>query len=149
MRMKGKKIIIDRRDCYSLYQTTLRPVMLAGVVKFREEMQRLYDEGNPWVGVPHAVYTNDDNYEQDKQKWLDILDEIIYALKDEPPKRYYKWVSGPDDGKVDPVIGGIIWDQVPDSPEKQEELLEAMREHQDRVDKGLELFGKYCQNLWW
>ena len=92
------------------------------------------------------------------EKWQEILNKMIYAFdhivnedqyREEAEKRLgidflkiYEFVKQPD--------GSSIMERTPAYDEKAMEAYHAEEmEIRDKIAEGLELFGKYFQNLWW
>jgi len=135
-----------------MYHSHLRPILLAGIIKFREEMQRLYDEDHPFAGVPGGIRDNEDgDWEVSQQKWLDILDKMIYAFEDDEDQFSYDagWSMGEGHGEKCDETGYTRWDMIANDQDAWDKYLKDMIEHQEKVQEGLDLFAKYARNLWW
>ena len=84
-----------------------------------------------------------------------VFDELIWTFEQLHPdcdwERHYTsgshdWVSEPSEWDDE---GNPILYTVKKGPNDTFKLdIEGMRKHQDRIDNGLRLFGKYFQNLW-
>lgn len=153
MRMKGKKVIFNAQDTYSLYEV-LSPVIYEGLKKFKEVI--LLPENENHTGVPSTILREyfpefDNGVLEGKHidKWHEVLDTMIYAFEDkEPDMEDYafsmKMNSHPTEHEE--YVRATI------EVEGEAEHLrykEDMNKHNDKVSEGLELFGKYYAALWW
>lgn len=146
MRMRGKKPIFNRKDCWDL-RSTLAPVIAEGLKKFHSEMVRLREEDHPYRGAPTLVdcdisqlgaEEHDKKFEESYDEWLDTIAKMIYAFEDEENS------PCPTDFEVE--FDGAF--KVNDE-EKYNQFREAEKEHNAKVEEGLELFAKYYRSLWW
>ena len=101
---------------------------------------------NNTQGYPHSL-DEDENSDNGLQKWRDILDKIIWSLENidnepmpTPPADYDHSckVIKYDDGSTEY-----------DSLDKRSWDWTAVEHHREKVQEGLDLFGKYYLELWW
>jgi hypothetical protein len=124
MRFKGKKPIFSRKDTWDLSHT-LRPVILAGLEKYKEVIT---EEGSP-KGVGHK-YLPDGKYSfteeelaEGHRKFLEDLDIVISAFQQEP--EFSETIS----------VG---------------EYTKAYVRYYEKRQEGMKLFGEmFYENLWW
>lgn len=94
---------------------------------------------------------NDYAWEQGHAQWQVIMDKMIWAFEQIQPD--YDWEE-----QYTIVEGELDWDVYPEDEEKdaipmrwkKEYVIdwEGRAQHAARIQEGLELFGKYYQNLW-
>lgn len=155
MRMKGKKVIFNRDDTYSLDET-LRPIIAAGLHKFIETLRaQNADPENCTFGIPACFVEaepDDPNYEdkldEGVKEWFAVLEAMIYAFEADEPEL--------DDGVLEMVSSNepneqghypveiIVHDKVAHDKNKEDTKI-----HFEKVQKGLDLFAKHFQHLWW
>jgi hypothetical protein len=102
-----------------------------------------------------ASEANDYNDETIHKRWDWVLDEIIWAFEQKHPdndweEQYYsgnidfKFVVSKKDESGKPLLY-----QMEDGPKHTFKTDYAvMKKHEDRIQRGLVLFGKYYQGLW-
>lgn len=145
MRFKGKKPIFSRKDCWSLGHT-LDPIIGAGLQKFYEELIRLREEGHAMRGCPGSIMKNDDDdFEESYQKWIDIVQEMVYAFTVDEPNYTGKieFMEG------EPNEEGLIAFNTRVDEKLWAEHMEECKAHHARVKAGRELFIKHYDDLWW
>jgi hypothetical protein len=93
------------------------------------------------------------------KRWDDVLDKMIWSfeqlLKDDYDKQYhhgsakYDWVES-DKTYPNPISGKMekTYQMVDKNPDEHWYDVEGHQLHEQRIQEGLELFGKYFQNLW-
>lgn len=147
---------IDRHDTWSL-DSTLAPIHLASLLKFKED-----NTGMPADFLTHTSDTTS-NYvfdwyaEGDKEandiaakNWDDVLDKMIWAFF----QLTINWEDQYYHGTMD-----FIWEDINQlgvsvksikdaNPDGHWSDYEGLRLHEERIQEGLELFGKYYRNLW-
>jgi hypothetical protein len=127
-------IKIDKYDTWSM-DSTLSPIILPMLKQLKE-----CKHGAPWTDdedVPEGLrstsaspkeneWDTDDNH---FKRWDWIMDEMIFAFeelcKDDWQREFYE--NKPEE---------MHWDK------------DGWTKHNARIQKGLELFGKYYRNLW-
>lgn len=102
-------------------------------------------------GYPSEFVQDDEDEDGSKgmAAWAAILDKMIWAFEqcnEDYEKQYYS-------GEVD-----IYWEPCEDNPEFNRMMhgpkhtfkvdLEGMAAHEERMQEGFDLFGKYYRNLW-
>jgi hypothetical protein len=154
MRMKGKKPIFSYKDTWSL-DSVLSPIISAGLKKFIEVSND--PEKGQWFGVPGIFETEGLNLENDEdhliafQAWQECIEEMIYAFDNKDPdiNDYdFSYVDGPGHGE--PTGNNTFrWNIVSDNIDESQRYREDSRNHEKRVQRGYDLFGKYYSALWW
>ena len=93
------------------------------------------------------------------EKWNDVLDKMIWSfeqiLKDDINEKYYYGKADYIWKKTDttfpnPLTGKAeeLFEMLDKNPTGHFTDFEGMRLHEDRIQEGLELFGKYYRALW-
>lgn len=139
---RNRKIVvkdITSSDTYSL-DATLAEIILPCLKRFKEDLGK--NGGYPAIlegecdDIPENLKTANGT-----TKWNYILDEMIYSfeqvLDDSDSEKYYNW-NDCDFEDVNKFLENI---------DKIEVDREGLTKYQNRVQNGLELFGKYFQNL--
>jgi hypothetical protein len=161
------KVTIERFDTYSL-DHTLALVILPALLQLKENQQGIPNQFVQNVGG--ADYDNQDSFDFYKEthddafqiackNWEITLDKMIWsfyqvALVDweelyhhGTPK--FEWVksdipyTNPANGKVEDTF-----QMVDLNPNEHWIDMEGLTIHRERIEEGLELFGKYYLNLW-
>ena len=115
MRMKGKKVIFDIKDTFSMSHT-LDKVICAGLKKFKEVITS--DDYNYAMGVPFNIlvelFPNSDDRNHTNEEvefggtvWLSYIDMMIYAFENKEPdiSDYdFDFVSAKGDGDAVKVV---------------------------------------------
>ena len=83
MRFRGKKIIFNYKDSFSM-DDTLRPVIYEGVKFFRNTIVGKYKDDSV-MGIPSSFVARessecDDCWEIGYLNWINVLDQIIYSF---------------------------------------------------------------------
>ena len=137
--MKGKKPIFSYKDTWDL-TVVLNPIIAEGLIKFRDTLEHSEKNFIPCNLTPNApkgwegVHVYDEGDIDLKQEWLDTLDKMIYAFKNEEPEY---------EGDFIPMT------LTPTDESLWEKYLEDMNRHSERVKEGLHLFAKHYHDLWW
>lgn len=152
MRMKGKKVIFDRKDTYSL-DSVLEPIILAGLVKFKEVLVERNSTGECW-GVPAWAFDdadeNHEDFETATKNYMAALDLMIYAFdpSKEPSQKDVgletTWVRTPVEGSSNTRI---TFER--NSEDAYEKWGQALYVWNAKCEEGRELFGKHFKSLWW
>ena len=103
--------------------------------------------------------THDESWEIASKKWDEILDKMIWSFQqltiDDYNDKYhhgnseYDWVksdktfANPITGKVEPT-----WQMVDKNPDEHYFDAEGLQLHEERIQEGLDLFGKFYRSLW-
>lgn len=145
---------IDRWDTWNM-ETTLSTIILPMLKQLD-----VSKHGAPFVDdqdvPPHltkaAGFPGEDPYDVDSnhfKRWDWVLGEMIWAFEQIQPD--YDWESLYETGKPDYQFikrDDGCSEMVPGPRHTYKVNREGMRVHQDRIDRGLQLFGKYYQALW-
>lgn len=169
MRMKGKKVIFDRMDTLNL-ETTLSPVIAAGLKKFKEVILEDNVAGYPMSvlgedslishhSAPALIPDEEEGVKIDPDYdkmddegfvlWIEILDKMIYAFDagepELPTEKYLDMIISdePDESGNFPVEFKILNQEIYDSVNLADKV------HADKVQEGLDLFAKHYKGLWW
>lgn len=150
------EIHIDRWDTYNLYNT-LSLIILPLLKQFKEK-----NTGHPNIDVndvpeefKNLDMSDDKFYENNKKIWDWIIDEMIWTFQQLQP--YYDWEEQYQSGECDfyhevsktDENGKPKLYQLKTGPDHTFEIDNArIKKHQERIDNGLRLFGKYFQSLW-
>lgn len=151
------KIQIDYWDTWSM-DSTLAQIILPMLIQLKETKHGIpcnvpiYDE---YPSLWDASPMNDEEYDRllgiAEQQWDEILDKMIWSftqLNDDQDGEDQFWRQHPE----------IDFDEYPEDKGKSSTPLrwkvegdldmEGLKAHREKVQEGLELFGKYFQNLW-
>lgn len=157
---------IEKFDTYS-FDHTLAHIILPGLIQLK-----LHKMGVPteFADVGGADYenqksfdfyaeTHDWAFEQSINKWEEILDKIIWSFQqilfDDWEKKYeygipeFDWVPS-DQTYLNALTNKVEQTFTLLDKNKEDHWTDynGIREHQRRIQEGLELFGKYYQHLW-
>lgn len=149
MKIKANKVIFSNKDTFSL-DNVLAPVILAGLKKFKNVLVERNNKGKVF-GVPSEFCGEEgSDIEQGFKKWLETLDQMIYAfdITNEPDisKYDFKYDLIPEnkDSRGRTAYGVSCTNNV-----EKERYHRDMEDHDLKVDNGLKLFAKHFQDLWW
>ena len=152
MQFKYGKVKFGYKDTFNMYGT-LGPIIVGGVRKFKEVIIEKKDMD--YMGVPTSTFTKEelsnfvDVTDEHFQRWVDILDKIIYAFEDnEPHLADYnftlEFISG------EPSANGTIPLEILRSDENEyQRWLNDSKIHKDKVLEGRKLFAEHFDGLWW
>lgn len=153
------KVKVDPWDIWGV-DDTLSMVILPVLLAYREGIN-----GGPYVDdsdVPESLRANlkedqdflenpDDNWHA---RWEWVVDEIIWTFQQLQPE--YDWEEQYRSGEID-----IVWEPVTMGTNEEQFFrmckgpndtytadYDAIKKHQERINNGLRLFGKYYQGLW-
>ena len=151
MKLKGKKPIFSYKDTWSL-DHTLSPIISEGLKKFLEVKR---SEKSEWFGVPGIAIdeyqkrnnlprerfsATDEQLKEADKIWEEMLELMIYAFDaKEPDIGDYKFDFDFVDGELK-VVGSL---------EGKSRYDQDMKEHEQKVLEGQELFGRAFKHLWW
>lgn len=150
MRKRGKKIEFNSKDCYSL-DSTLKPIIFNGLVTFKKTiLERIKTDKT--VGIPMYVGHGDDAH-GDLDKWIDTLNKMIYAFGDTQPNINdypfdFIWIDS-EGNELSEITSGEPFNLQPSRQEIYEQFKEDEKEHNLKVQEGLDLFAKHFQDLWY
>lgn len=126
------KIRVDDYDTWSA-DHTLALIIHATLVEFRNSKRY----GVPGYNTEDTVYLSDDSdYEGDAmelkvKEWNKILDKMIWSF----------------DAIINEANHDNYWEETPDR-DKWKIHLEKLKKHNEKIQEGLDLFGKHFRNLW-
>ena len=160
-------VVIENFDTWSL-DNTLAHIILPGLIQLK----------NSKMGVPHefvadvggADYDSQDSFDFYKEthdesfdiackRWEDTLDKMIWSFQqlvfDDWESNYhhgtpkYDWEKT-NDQIQNPVTGKLedTYQMVDTNPDQHWVDIQGLRKHEERIQEGLELFGKYYRHLW-
>lgn len=151
MQFKYGKVKFGYKDTWGM-NWVLKQIIADGVRKFRDTIVEKRDTG--CVGVPNSVFTEDeltnfvDVTDEHFQRWVDILDKIIYSFEDKEPcsSDYYdvQMVCGEPDSR-----GLIPVTIVRSDEDAHEKYAEDYKIHWEKVLDGRKLFAEHFDSLWW
>jgi len=163
LRKRKVKVKIDRYDVWSM-DNTLALIILPMLKKLKESKQgipgSLFGEEYSNIVSSKEYWDEKENgrlhkriekiQNQTEKKWNDIIDKMIWSFEqilDDSWEDQY-WI-------VEPIID---WKKYPEDEGKETVPVrfvqkgkcdyEGMKKHQERIQEGLELFGKHYLNLW-
>jgi hypothetical protein len=159
-------IDIERFDTYSV-DHTLAYIIMPLLVQLKHTKHGIPTE---FAEVGGANYdsqesfdfykeTHNDSFEEGCKRWDEVLDKMIWSFQqlidDDYEAKYrhgdseFDWVKT-DKQYPNPVTGKLedTFQMVDKFPEQHWTDYEGMRKHEERIQEGLELFGKYYRNLW-
>jgi hypothetical protein len=166
---KGNRKIdvqIERHDTFSM-DHSLSYIILPMLLQLKAEKMGVPAE---FADVGGADYSNQESFDFYKEthnesfdmsckKWDEILDKMIWSFQqivvDDWESKYYHgkadydWVPSQEQ-YMNPVNGQMedTFQMVDKNPQDHWTDFNGMRLHQERIQEGLELFGKYYQHLW-
>ena len=103
--------------------------------------------------------THNEAFEIACKRWEEVLDKMIWSFQqilfDDWEQQYYhgqpeyEWKKS-DEKYTNPLNGKTeeTFTMIDKNPDEHWTDFEGMRVHQERIQEGLELFGKYYQHLW-
>lgn len=103
--------------------------------------------------------TNQECFEKRCEEWNEVLDKMIWAfhqlILDDYSSQYYHgnpeydWVET-DKQYPNPITGKLenTYQMVDKNPDEHWFDSEGLQIHEERIQEGLELFGKYYRSLW-
>ena len=139
------------KDTWSL-DCSLSPIIAAGLTKFHDVLKEKNAKGG-CIGIPNGFMKNEEEWvtDSDIQDWLDTLQQMIYAFQDNAPeiKDFHFSFNIIEVEDATPIHGcSKPYHIEPTNQEAYDAFRAAEKEHQERVQKGLELFAKHYKDLW-
>lgn len=144
MRKSKGKWVASRRDVWDL-DCTLSPIILAGLVKFKETIVN-----SEYSGVPSSFVKGQDVTDEEVKEWYDTIDKMIYAFDKNniPDIQDFKFNIEMEYGETkDNGSTQIILKC--DNEEEKQRYCKALEEHHKKCEEGRMLFAKYYENLWY
>ena len=157
---------IERHDTWNM-ASTLALIIYPMLLKLKEEKQGVPSEFAEAGGENYIDQKSFDFYEETYnqafdekcKQWDECLDKMIWSFEqlmcDDWEQQYHhgkhetEWIES-DKLYQNPTTGKMerCYQMVDKNPGGHWYDAEGHRLHQDRIQEGLELFGKYFQNLW-
>jgi len=159
-------IEIERFDTYSV-DHTLAMIIYPMLLQLRENKQGVPNE---FCEVGGADYEQQDSFDFYKEtydecwkigadRWDEVLDKMIWAfaqLLDEDWEDNYRFGKAKFSWKEtdrlfpNPITGVMepTYQMIDDNPGQHWTDYAGIKMHNDRIQEGLDLFGKYYRNLW-
>lgn len=161
------KVQIDSFDTYSL-DHTLAVIILPALIQLKETMHGV---PNDFVHVGGDTNVEDqmcfgfysetynESFEVGCKKWEEVLNKMIWAfdqiVKDEYSDLYHHgnieldWIKS-DTKSLNPLTGKMeeTYNVIDKNPKEHWYDHNGMMKHEERIQEGLELFGKYYRALW-
>lgn len=153
-RKRKINVKIDDYDVWSM-DSTLAYIIVPMLKKLRDNKQ-----GSPFVDlkdVPEKLHPqknqkdswkNGEIDETHHERWVWVLDEIIWAFEQVNENWEKQYTTGEYDYKFE-KIEGSSYSELKTGPNHTAVTdWEARKAHQERMDNGFRLFGCYFQSLW-
>jgi hypothetical protein len=143
MRRSKGRWVCSKRDVWSL-DNTLNPIILAGLLKFKEELLK-----SEYSGVPADFCTGDEVTDECVAVWHKTIDNMILAFDDSqiPDIRDYDFKINleriPTDREGYTQVITSCTNEI-----EQQRYYKDCREHEEKCKQGRELFSRYYQSLW-
>ncbi len=139
---KGKWVA-SRKDVWDL-DCTLSPIILAGIVKFKETIIK-----SKYSGVPSLFVKGEDVTDEEVKEWHNTIDKMIYAFdKDNMPYiQDYNFKINLEHGEKANGSTQIFLNC--DNEEEKQRYYKDLEDHQKKCEEGRMLFAKYYENLWY
>lgn len=160
-------IQIDKWDTYGL-DNTLALIILPALIQLKESKHGIPSEfvadtiADGYDGQRCFDFVTDDKddvFEQGCQKWEETLDKMIWSFQqlvvDDYDSKYHhgnmkvEWrktlkpIINPSTGKPE-----YMYEMVDTNPNEHWYDHVGHMKHEERIQEGLDLFGKYYRNLW-
>lgn len=139
---KGKWVA-SRKDVWDL-DCTLSPIILAGIVKFKETIIK-----SKYSGVPSLFVKGEDVTDEEVKEWHNTIDKMIYAFdKDNMPYiQDYNFKINLEHGEKANGSTQIFLNC--DNEEEKLRYYKDLEAYQKKCEEGRLLFAKYYENLWY
>lgn len=157
---------IDRWDTWSA-DHTMALVILPLLLQYRENHHGIPNEFADHSGdencQPQYLFdfykeSHDWAFDQGVKKWEETLDKMIWSfyqiVVDDDSKYHhgranFDWIKS-DKQYPNPITGKVedTFQMVDKNPTEHWTDYEGMRLHEERIQEGLDLFGKYFRNIW-
>ena len=163
--MRRIDVQIDKYDTWSM-DHTLANIILPALLQLRATKMGIPAE---FADVGGANYdsqqsfefyeeTHNESFDLAVKRWEEVLDKMIWSFQQlalEDYEEQYRHGTPEYDWEkttpfVDPVTGKPeeMYKMVDKNPEEHWLDIEGLRMHEERIQEGLELFGKYYRHLW-
>jgi hypothetical protein len=160
------RVEINRHDTYSC-DHTLAYIIYPLLLQLRETKHGVPGEFAEVGGADYDLQdsfdfykeTHGESFDKSCDKWDEILNKMIWSfeqlINDEYDSQYhhgeanYDWVKT-EDKHYNPLTGKMetMHRMVDRNPDEHWYDHVGHRVHEDRIQEGLDLFGKYFRNLW-
>lgn len=157
---------IERFDTFSL-DHTLALIILPALIQLKSEKAGIPGDfaevgGEDWIDQQCFDFyseTQKESFDKRVEQWEEILDKMIWAFQQLALENYedryhhghpkYDWVLT-GDTMLNPITNKQekLYQIVDKNPDKHWYDSEGHKLHEERIQEGLELFGKYYRNLW-
>ena len=140
--------IVDKKLVFSAIETVdfsyLGNVIHTWLVQFKADYL-----ARDHYSVPTELA--DEHGEKAQEKYIEILDKMIYAFADNEPNimKYDFTYTATDNHGAETEDGYLVWDMKCTDDEAHAQYVEDCKVHEERCLEGRELFGKYYHCLWW
>jgi len=143
MRKSKGKWVASRRDVWDL-DYTLSPIILAGLVKFKETITN-----SQFSGVPSSFVKGPAITDEDVKEWHNTIDSMIYAFDrgNMPNIKDYNFKINLEHGEKADGSTQIFLNC--DNEEEKQRYYKDLEDHQKKCEEGRLLFAKYYENLWY
>lgn len=156
---------IDKFDTYSMDHTLahiILPCLLQLKITKMGIPAEFGDSKNDWAAQQAFDFyeeVHNEAFDVGVKRWEEILDKMIWSfqqiLLDDWEQQYYHgkpkfdWVKT-DEKIINPLNGKLeeTFQMIDLNPGEHWTDFEGMRLHEERIQEGLELFGKYYRHLW-
>ena len=144
MRKSKVKWVASRRDVWDL-DYTLSPIILAGLVKFKEIIIN-----SKYSGVPSSFIKGEDVTDEEVKEWHSIIDKMVYAFdKDNMPNiKDYNFKINLEHGEKKANGFTQIFLNC-DNEEEKQRYCKDLEAYQKKCEEGRLFFAKYYENLWY
>ncbi len=144
MRKSKGKWVASRRDVWDL-DYTLSPIIIAGLVKFKETIVN-----SQFSGVPSSFVKGPAITDEDVAEWHNTIDSMIYAFdKDNMPNiKDYNFKINLEHGEKKANGSTQIFLNC-DNEEEKLRYYKDLEAYQKKCEEGRLLFAKYYENLWY
>ena len=146
------KIHIDKYDTWGM-DSTLALIIVPMLKQLREDTHgHPMDFASPDPNAERQYFFEGEGFEfpdDGHERWQACLDKMIWAFEqvnDDDWEDQYR--SGKIEFDCVPCEDSDHWELVKGSGDTSECDYEGMRKHQERMQEGFDLFGKYYRNLW-
>jgi hypothetical protein len=159
-------VVIENFDTWSL-DNTLAHIILPGLIQLKNTKMGVPAEFDDVGGADYGMQdsfdfykdSHNDAFDERCKRWEETLDKMIWSFQqivfDDYEQQYhhgkpeYDWVKT-DQQFTNPVNNKVedTFQMIDKNPTEHWTDYEGMRVHEERIQEGLELFGKYYRHLW-
>lgn len=142
MRKSKGKWIASYRDIWDL-DYTLSPIILAGLVRFKEQIVN-----SKFAGIPSSFVSGEDVTDEDVANWHSTVDKMIYAFdnKNLPDISDYNFDIQMTRGES--KNGSTRVHFKCDNEKEKQRYYTALKDYNEKCKEGRILFATYYENLW-